>query len=162
MAKKKLPLSEKEIEHITKLRKHPEMMERVAAILEICDGPEGEIKSADEVEALLIEEMRKLGRTSMGQWAKESEGRSGAEHQKNNPGSYCGKKRPELVERLWQSPNPRTGVAKFHAKLPESILRSHWSHTQGKKPCAQAGFERLRSRACLCPSGSKGQRALRH
>jgi hypothetical protein len=92
MAKKQIPLSEKEIEHITKLRKHPEIMERVAAILEICDGPEGEIKSADEVESLLIEEMRKLGSTTMGQWAKESEGRSGAEHQQKNPGSYCGKK----------------------------------------------------------------------
>jgi hypothetical protein len=92
MAKKQIPFTEEEIEHITKLRKRPELLERFAAILEISDGEDGEIKSADEVEALLIEEVRKLGNASMGQWAKETEARAGAQHQKKNPGSYCGKK----------------------------------------------------------------------
>jgi hypothetical protein len=92
MTKKQNPLTEEEIKHITKLRKRPDMMERFASILEICDGEEGEIKMADEVEALLIQEVRKLGNTSMGQWAKEAEARSGMEYQKKNPGSYSGKK----------------------------------------------------------------------
>jgi hypothetical protein len=94
MSKKQIPVNEEKIEHIIrKLRKHPEMMERMEAILEICDGPEGEIKRADEVEGLLIEEIRKLGNTSLRQWAQESERRSGEEHQQKNPGSYCGKKK---------------------------------------------------------------------
>lgn len=92
MAKKHIPFTEEEIKHISRLRKRPDLMERFAAILEISDGEEGKLKSADDVEALLIEEVRKLGNTSMVQWAKESEARSGEQHLKNNPGSYCGKK----------------------------------------------------------------------
>lgn len=92
MAIKLTALTETERKHITQLRKRPDLLKRFASILEISDGEEGEIRTADEVEALLIEEVRKLGNESMGQWAKEVETRSGAEHQKKNPGSYCGKK----------------------------------------------------------------------
>jgi len=92
MAKKHIPITAEENEFITKLRKHPALFERFAAIMEISDGGEGEIKSADEVEALLIQEVRKLGSTSMEQWAREAEARAGAAHQKKHPGSYCGKK----------------------------------------------------------------------
>lgn len=41
MAKKKIPFTEEEIAHITKLRKGPELLERFAAILEISDGEDG-------------------------------------------------------------------------------------------------------------------------
>lgn len=92
MQKNQIPLTEEELKHITKLRKRPDLLKRFASILEISDGEEGEIKSADEVEALLIEEVRRLGNASMEGWAKEAEARAGREHQKKNPGSYCGKK----------------------------------------------------------------------
>lgn len=92
MVKTQIPLTEEEIAHITQLRKRPELLERFAAILEISNGEDGQIKSADEVEALLIESVRKLGNASMVQWAKEAELRAGVAHQKQNPGSYCGKK----------------------------------------------------------------------
>ena len=65
---------------------------RIAAILEISDGEGGELRSADEVEELLIEEIRKLGNTSMKEWAKGAEARVGQEHQEKSPGSYSGKK----------------------------------------------------------------------
>lgn len=92
MAKKPIQLSEEEIRHIEKLRKHPELKDRITAILEISDGKQGELRSADEVEDLLIEEIRKLGNTSMKEWAKGAEARVGQEHQEKNPGSYSGKK----------------------------------------------------------------------
>ena len=92
MAKKQIKYSEEEINLISKLRKRPDLQERFASIMEICDGEEGEMKKADEVEALLIEEVRKLGNTGMGQWAKEAEARSAMEYRKKHPGSYSGKK----------------------------------------------------------------------
>jgi len=92
MQKKTTPLTEEELRHITRLRKRPDLMERFASILEISEGEEGEVRSADEVEALLIEEVRKLGNASMEGWAKGAEARAGVEYQKKNPGSYCGKK----------------------------------------------------------------------
>src|SRR4051812_9195839 len=66
-------VSAEELHLIEQLRKHPELMERFRSILEITTSGEGRLKSADEVEGLLIEEMRRLGNTSMGSWAAEVE-----------------------------------------------------------------------------------------
>ena len=58
-------LSAQELQLIERLREHPELMERFQSILEISANAEGPEKSADEVEGLLIEEMRRLGNATM-------------------------------------------------------------------------------------------------
>jgi hypothetical protein len=60
---------------IERLRQHPELMERFQSILEISANADGPVKSADEVEGLLIEEMRRLGNVTMGDWATSAEKR---------------------------------------------------------------------------------------
>jgi hypothetical protein len=60
---------------LEQLRAHPAMMERVQSILEIAYSQEGPLKTADEVEDLLVEEMRRLGNATMNQWAGQSEKR---------------------------------------------------------------------------------------
>jgi hypothetical protein len=67
------------------LRRHPEMMERVQSILEIASNESGPLKSADEVEAMLIEEMRRLGHSTMKQWATTAEARVSTELQDQDP-----------------------------------------------------------------------------
>jgi len=69
MTKKNAHFNAQEEQLIERLRQHPELMERFQSILEISANTEGPIKSADEVEALLIEEMRRLGNTTMRDWA---------------------------------------------------------------------------------------------
>lgn len=64
---------------VQRLREHPEMMERFSSILEVAASKDGPVKSADEVEALLIEEVRRLGKTAMGDWALNAERRLGNE-----------------------------------------------------------------------------------
>ncbi len=71
--KKKLTAEEAKL--IEDLRRHPEMMERMQSILKIARNEDGPLKSADEVEALLIEEMRRLGHSTMSQWAITAEER---------------------------------------------------------------------------------------
>lgn len=51
-----------------RLRRRPEMMERVRSILDIAGEANGAM-TADQVEALLVEEMRKLGNTTLRDWA---------------------------------------------------------------------------------------------
>jgi len=48
-------LSEAEVRLIEQLRKHPEMLARVQSILELASNAEGPLKTADEVEELLIQ-----------------------------------------------------------------------------------------------------------
>src|SRR3974377_528347 len=76
MKKKPSPpptLSAAELELIEQLRKYPELFERVRKILEISASAEGPIRKADEIEALLIEEMRRLGHAPMETWAGRAE-----------------------------------------------------------------------------------------
>ena len=58
-------LSQREIRLIEQLRKHPEIRDRVQSILELAQNTEGPLKTADEVEELLIQEVRKLGNATM-------------------------------------------------------------------------------------------------
>jgi len=60
---------------IEQLRQYPEMMERVQSILDLTRSAEGPLKTADEVEELLVQEMRRLGHTSMQQWAVRAQER---------------------------------------------------------------------------------------
>src|SRR5215469_6210707 len=66
-------LNDAERQLIEQLRKHPEVFERVRSILEISASAEGPLKQADEIEALLIEELRRLGHATMETWAGRAE-----------------------------------------------------------------------------------------
>jgi hypothetical protein len=66
-------LSESERRLIEQLRDRPEMLERVQSILEITTNQDGSNRKADEVEELLVQEMRKLGHASLSQWALQAE-----------------------------------------------------------------------------------------
>jgi len=78
-------LSQTEINLIEQLRKHPQMMERVQYILSIANDSSGSLKSADEVEEQLIEELRKLGNSTMNSWAQEAHQRVAEELKAKDP-----------------------------------------------------------------------------
>lgn len=89
-----LTLNDSELKLIEQLRTHPELFERVRSILEITASAEGTIKKADEIEALLIEEMRRLGQATLQTWAGKAEQTLGAElKQKDASASVRKKKR---------------------------------------------------------------------
>jgi len=77
-------LNPQEIQLIEQLREHPEIMVRVQSILEIAQAKEGPLKTADEVEELLIEEMRRLGHVTLHHWATQAEARVGIELQRQD------------------------------------------------------------------------------
>jgi hypothetical protein len=78
-------LSQSEITLIKRLRRQPKMMERVQRILEMANSTEGRLKTADEIEELLLEEMRRLGNETMSEWAIQAEQRVGEELQQQDP-----------------------------------------------------------------------------
>jgi len=71
--KKKITAEEAKLLEV--LRQHPEMMERMQSILELARNEDGPLKTADEVEEKLIEEIRQLGHCTMTQWASTAEER---------------------------------------------------------------------------------------
>jgi len=93
--KKRAPreLSQPEIHLIEQLRQQPRMMERIQRILEIANSTEGPLKTADEIEELLIEEVRRLGNTTMTEWATQAEERVGQELKTQEPAVLKRKKK---------------------------------------------------------------------
>lgn len=96
MTKKKSPvgqLSPQEAQLIEQLREHPDLMERFQRIVQISSNAEGPIKSADEVETLLIAEIRRLGNTTMGSWAARAEERLGRQFKEEHRSARARKKK---------------------------------------------------------------------
>ena len=89
----KQKLTAEEAKLIESLRRHPEMMERMQSILKIAHNEDGPLKTADEVEALLIEEMRRLGHSTMSQWAITAEKRVSTELERQDPTVLSRKKK---------------------------------------------------------------------
>jgi len=64
-----------EARFMERLRQHPELLARFQSILDLTHNAQGPLKTADEVEELLIQELRQLGHSSMNQWATQAEQR---------------------------------------------------------------------------------------
>ena len=69
---------------IQQLRQQPEMLARLQSILDLAHAADGPLQTADEVEALLIQELRQLGSTTMQQWATQAEARVSTELQRQD------------------------------------------------------------------------------
>jgi hypothetical protein len=90
---RKKKLTPVEVQLIEQLRRHPQMMERVQSIMEIARNEDGPLKTADEVEGMLVDEMRRLGHTTMTQWATTAEERVSTELQDQDPTVLSRKKK---------------------------------------------------------------------
>lgn len=86
-------LTELEIQLIEQLRQHPEMMPRIKSIIELAHSTDGPLKTADQVESLLIEAVRDLGKTTLEEWARQAEQRVGQEFLAREPKGGVRKKK---------------------------------------------------------------------
>ena len=86
-------LTEAELQLIERLRQHPNLAERVDSILEIATTAEGPLKRADDVEELLIEQLRRLGHATMESWASGAEQRLAEQLQQTDASAAVRKKK---------------------------------------------------------------------
>ena len=86
-------LTEAELQLIERLRQHPELAERFGSILEITATAEGPLKRADDIEELLIEELRRLGNATMASWASRAEQTLGEQLQQRDGSAAVRKKK---------------------------------------------------------------------
>lgn len=88
----KLTLNAQETDLIQGLRRQPKIMERVQRILQIAQA-EGSLKMADEIEELLIQELRSLGNSTMNEWAAQAHERLSQQFQTEHPDALKRKKK---------------------------------------------------------------------
>ena len=82
---------------VKRLNQHPELRERVAALLLAVQDEGGDLKRADEAEQRLSEELRRMGQEAMQAWAQQqvdsteremrAGGRAHREGKKNSAGT---------------------------------------------------------------------------
>jgi hypothetical protein len=88
MAKKELATNPDVLASIqSTLSNRPELADRIYSILQITDEPlsGGKIRSANEVESMLIEELRKLGNESLAGWTGGVDRKMGEDLKAQNP-----------------------------------------------------------------------------
>jgi hypothetical protein len=144
-----------EAQLIEQLRQHPEMMVRVQSIMEIARNAEGPLKTADEVEELLIEEMRRLGHVTLRQWAIQAEERVSAELKSQDPTVLSRKKNVEVVVCLWVGGGARSGLAQPNQELHPAFCRAGGSDSTGTLATTGTGADGLWLREGVWPGGGK-------
>lgn len=89
--KKHQKLSQAEEKFMEKCRRHPELSERFEAILKIAEDEEKKGSKVDEIEEILIEEVRRLGNETMRRWSSKKHWQ--IEEEMRAAQMYCGKKK---------------------------------------------------------------------
>ena len=92
MPKKQKSITASEQAFLAKMERHPELRERMERILNLAESPENQGRTADEIEGMLIEEVRRLGAETMKDWAQGVERAIGLEMESQKPSVYSGKK----------------------------------------------------------------------
>jgi inosine/xanthosine triphosphate pyrophosphatase family protein len=87
------PFTDEERQLIEQLREQPDLLARFQSILGLTRNEGTDLKAADEVEGLLIAEMRRLGHAGMSQWAARAEERVGREFKQQEPQARSRKKK---------------------------------------------------------------------
>ena len=91
--KKAVPsVTQQEVQLIEQLRKHPQIAARVQKILEIAEDEDPQ-KTADQIEELLVEEVRRLGSATMHEWASQVEEKAGQNLKTQDPSVLKRKKK---------------------------------------------------------------------
>ena len=55
---------------ITRLNKHPQLQQRVEALLDVVENTSGDCTKADDAEQYVIDELRKMGNQALASWAE--------------------------------------------------------------------------------------------
>ena len=71
---------------LEKLKKHPRLQQRFNEILNIAENASGDLITADEAELKTIEEVRKLGREVIEEWANKQHMSQIENFEKSNSG----------------------------------------------------------------------------
>ena len=125
-------LSREEILLIEQLRQQPLIRAQVESILALARNAEGPLKTADEVEGLLIEEMRRLGNTTLGAWAIQAEERVSRELQHQDPTVRSRKKNANLVVCLREGVSAGTHLVQSNPSLSAPVAAALGRQSPGK------------------------------
>lgn len=144
-----------EQQFMQRLRQRPELRERFQSIMELTHTTEGPLKTADEMEELLIQELRQLGSTSMNDFATQAEQRVGEELKGRDATVRSRKKKADVVVRLWVGQRTRSDLAQPSQELSTSLARTIGRESPRTVTAAGPRVNGLWKRTFLCAGGGQ-------
>jgi hypothetical protein len=144
-----------EKQFIQRLRQHPKLWARFQSILELTRNADGPLKTADEVEELLIQELRELGSTSMNEWAAQAEERVGDELKSRDATVRSRKKNADVVVCLWVGHRARSDLAQPEPELSPALARAIGRDTPRTVAAAGPCVDGLWQRTFVCAGGEE-------
>jgi phosphoribosyl-dephospho-CoA transferase len=76
-----------------RLQEHPELREKIEALISVVENAQGDVKTANEAEQRVIEEIQKLGQAALQGWAIQQQQRQQQDFTSNHPEAHrSGKK----------------------------------------------------------------------
>ena len=120
------------------------MLDRVQSIVELAHAADGPLKSADEVEELLIQELRQLGHSTMNQWATQAEVRVGTELKSEDATVRSRKKNADVVVCFWSGGGERPDLVQPEQELYPSLAWTPGRDATGTVAAVGAGADGLR------------------
>jgi phosphoribosyl-dephospho-CoA transferase len=80
-----------------RLQEHPELREKIEALLSVVENAQGDVKTANEAEQRVIEEIQKLGQAALQGWAVQQNQRQQQDFTSNHPEANRSRKKTLLV-----------------------------------------------------------------
>lgn len=117
-------------------------MERVRRIVEIANRSEGPLQNVDEVEELLLKEMRRLGNATINEWDVQSQERVGQELKTQNP-DVLKRKNISVAVRFWTGRGAGTNLEQCRQKLPAPFASTSGRESERQIPPVATGAHRL-------------------
>lgn len=76
-----------------RLQEHPELREKIEALISVVENAQGDVKTANEAEQRVIEEIQKLGQAALQGWATQQQQRQQQEFASNHPEAHRSRKK---------------------------------------------------------------------
>ena len=96
-------------EFLARLQRHPDLLAKVDALLDIVDNASGDALKADEAEQLVFEELRRMGQQAIQAWAERRQQRVESDCDARSDLARKEKKAP-LAHPLRKDSDPRTDL----------------------------------------------------
>jgi hypothetical protein len=84
-----------------RLNRHPELKDKIVALLSVVENSEGDIVKANAAEARVIEEIRQIGQNALQAWASGQNQVQDAEFTVAQPQAHRTRQKNLLVQSVW-------------------------------------------------------------
>lgn len=95
--------TQNDLKILARITAHPGLRERFEAILDVAENKSGELITADQAEGKAIEEVEKLGKELLKEWALKRQEKALEKAKETHPNAKNHEKKTLLADDVWKN-----------------------------------------------------------